>query len=76
MTNKDIKNTLCNINCENIAFNLWGLFGGDFFQLSKANIKEIKNHFEEIKTQEEKELIKQKINQWCEIYRCHSLIIK
>lgn len=72
---KDIKNTLYKIGNKQTAFNLWGLFGGDFLQLSKNEIKEIKENLSKATKQEQEILIK-KINNWCEVYRCPSLYIK
>lgn len=72
--NIDIKNILYKIGCRKIAFDLWGLFIS-FDQLSKEQIKEIKNNTNKA-TEEEKEIIKDYINKWCENARCYSLIIK
>ena len=70
----DVKNVLYKIGCKREAFALWGFKCNYFSLLDKENIKAIKTNYNKA-TEEEQKLLKQLVNEWCEVNRCPSLYI-
>lgn len=66
------------------SFDVWGGLVKSIYDLTKEQIKELKNDFtnyeqtqkNNILWQQDKETIKAIINNWCVAFRCYSLYIK